>query len=175
MTTDPNPPEVHNWYVSQKFDIQTYLKERVHGQLAYFNRKSSLEKDKFMRLQWTLIVGSALTPLLGSAAALCKMSEKLVVVENIFLVLALASASVVGIVANALKTFKSQENWLNNRTTCEMLHREKFLFEAGVPPYDKPETREKIFVKQVEDMLAREQNQWLSVSQTNLSESDTKS
>ncbi len=159
--------QVHNWYVGDKFDIQTYLKERVYGQLAYFNSKSSAEKKKFMRLQWTLIVGSALTPLLGSAAALCKMSEKLIILENIFLILALVSASIVGIVANALKTFKSQENWLNNRTTCEMLHREKFLFEAGVPPYDKAETRDKLFVRQVEDMLAREQNQWFTVSQTN--------
>ncbi len=155
--------EVHNWYVSDSgFDIKKYLEERVQGQLAYFNQKSASEKRKFMRLQWTLIICSALTPLFGSVAAFFRDHKML---EGIFLAIALTNSVVVAIVANAIKTFKSQENWLNNRATCEMLHREKFLFEAGVPPYDNEANRNRLFVKRVEDMLAREQNQWLTIAQ----------
>ena len=67
------------------------------------------------------------------------------------------------ILTAALKTFKYQENWINYRTTCEALKKEKFLYEAGISDYQQSEDKEAQFVDRVEALLARENTLWLSI------------
>jgi hypothetical protein len=60
----------------------------------------------------------------------------------------------------ALKTFKYQENWINYRTTCETLKKEKYLYDAGLSDYQESVDREAQFVDRLEALLVRENSIW---------------
>lgn len=175
-----NPPivedtEVHGWYITDTFDIRSYLKYRLRGQLAYYNKKSGQEKDKFMRYQWTLIIGSALTPALVSLTTITFSDPDIQAFMRGFMYwITMGVSVIVSITAGALKTFKYQENWASIRAVCEMINREKFLYEASVGDYADKAKRDGLFVERIEGLLAREQNQWLSAATQQTSNSKPK-
>jgi hypothetical protein len=162
--TPPKEEKVHGWYISPSgFDIESYLNKRIHGQLEYFNSKSSSEKTKYFNYQWTLIICSSLTPILVS------VSESSIInrdgwLHNAIYIITLATSFIVSVLAAALKTFKYQENWTTTRAVCEMINREKFLYEACVGDYSDKKRRDALFVERIEGLLAREQNQWLGTA-----------
>lgn len=163
MLEEPEDNEVHGWYVRKDFDVTVYLKNRLRGQLKYFNAKSSQEKTTYMRYQWTLIIGSALTPALLSAST-ADYGAYTDFVRSFMHWTTLIVSVIVSIMAAALKTFKYQENWATTRAVCEMINREKFLYEACVGEYANKSKRDALFVEKVEGLLAREQNQWLGTT-----------
>jgi hypothetical protein len=69
---------------------------------------------------------------------------------------------IVAILTAALKTFKYQENWLNYRTTCETLRKEKYFYEAGLVEYASADDKEAAFVERVESLISRENTMWVS-------------
>jgi hypothetical protein len=77
--------------------------------------------------------------------------------------IATLTSVIVVILTAALKTFKYQENWINYRTTCEALKKEKYLYDAGLSDYQLSDDREAQFVEKVEALLSRENTLWLSV------------
>ncbi len=77
--------------------------------------------------------------------------------------LATLTSVIVVILTAALKTFKYQENWINYRTTCEALKKEKYFYDAGLSDYQQSDDREAQFIDRVEALLARENTLWLSV------------
>lgn len=171
ITNIKKEEEVHGWYITDTFDMKLYLQNRLHGQLAYYNKRSGQEKDKFMKYQLILIVGSALTPALVSLAS---MKFDIEYVDSFLLALTMITSILVSISANFLKTFKYQENWASIRAVCEMINREKFLYEASVGDYSDKAKRDGLFVERIEGLLAREQNQWLAAATQQSSNSKTK-
>ncbi len=172
-TAQKKEEEVHGWYVRETFDMSFYLHNRLRGQLKYFNDKSSSEKDKFIKYQWTLIICSALTPVLVSATQ-ADFGEYKEIINGLMYWATLGISVVVSIMAAALKTFKYQENWATTRAVCEMINREKFLYEAGVGEYADKGKRDALFVERIEGLLAREQNQWLGAATQNTRTEDVK-
>jgi hypothetical protein len=68
----------------------------------------------------------------------------------------------VAILTAGLKAFKYQENWINYRTTCETLRKEKYFYEAGLGEYASAEDKEALFVDRVESLISRENTMWVS-------------
>ncbi len=169
QTSQTQPDEkVQDWYVSpSSFDIERYLNKRIHGQLEYFNGKSSSEKTKYFNYQWTLIICSSLTPILVSVSESSILGSRDGLVHNLVYIITLATSFIVSVLAAALKTFKYQENWTTTRAVCEMINREKFLYEACVGDYADKKRRDALFVERIEGLLAREQNQWLGTANAN--------
>jgi hypothetical protein len=159
---------VHGWYISPNgFDIETYLNKRIYGQLEYFNKKSSTEKTKYFNYQWTLIICSSLTPILVSVSESSILGSRDGWLHNLVYIITLSTSFIVSVLAAALKTFKYQENWTTTRAVCEMINREKFLYEACVGDYADKKRRDALFVERIEGLLAREQNQWLGTANAN--------
>ena len=113
-------------------------------------------------MQWALIVLAAITPILieldlnplGHVAA---NGEKGGVIQW-----ATLTSAIVAILTAGLKTFKYQENWINYRTTCETLRKEKHFYDAGLGAYATAADTEAIFVDRVESLISRENTLWLS-------------
>jgi hypothetical protein len=165
---------VHGWYISASgFNMQQYLDKRIKGQLAYFNFKSGEQKNKYFNYQWTLIICSSLTPILVSFYDSNLLGDRDGFLHKFVYMSTLATSFIVSVLAAALKTFKYQENWTTTRAVCEMINREKFLYEAGVGDYASAKKRDGVFVERIEGLLAREQNQWLNAS-TNTEKRDSK-
>jgi hypothetical protein len=139
---------------TEKF--QKYLKERYYDQTNWYDTKSLWNQKWYRRLQWGLIVFSAMTPVLIAidwGLPTYPLLRWVPIITSVF----------VAILASALKTFKFQENWINYRTTCETLKKEIQFYEAGIGEYANAEDKEALFVERVENLISRENTLWLSV------------
>ena len=135
--------------------FQKYIKERYHDQINWYDNKSLWNQKWYRRLQWGLIVFSAMTPVLIAIDWRLPTYPLLRWVPIVTSVL-------VAILASALKTFKFQENWLNYRTTCETLKKEIHFYEAGIGEYANAEDKETLFVERVENLISREHSLWIA-------------
>lgn len=133
-------------------DFQNYLEKRYEDQVKWYDNKAILNQKIYKRFQWLVIILSALTPIL-------------IAVEEIFHWPAIIIAAIVAILTTALKTFRYQEHWLNYRTTCETLKKEKVFYDAQAGPYRDAEDRDITFVERVEALISQENTTWLSTAQ----------
>jgi len=148
-----------------KEQFDRYLKDRYEDQINWYDRKSVWNQTWYKRLQWGLIVLSSLTPVLIAIDAL---DDKMVWLAAI----PLTTATLVAIFTATIKTFNFQENWLNYRTTCETLRKEKFLYNAGAGAYAGVANREVLFVERVESLISRENTLWLANNTTKQENTD---
>ena len=123
-------------------NFATYLKDRYFDQINWYDKKSQESQKKYRQLQWSLIILAALTP------ALIELDLNEVLGKG-FGHLATLTSVIVAILTAALKTFKYQENWINYRTTCETLRKEKHFYDGEVGEYQRAENRESLFVERV--------------------------
>ena len=136
-----------------------YLKDRYQDQVDWYDRKAGQNQKIYRRFQWALIGLSAVTP------ALVGLKTELLIAGTSHS-LAIYTSVAVAVLSAALKTFKFQENWINYRTTCETLLKERYLFEAGLQGYGRSPDREALFVNRVEALISRENTLWLSAQRS---------
>ena len=58
-----------------------------------------------------------------------------------------------------LKALKYQENWINYRTTCQTLRKEKHFYDAELNDYRGAKDKEAVFVERVESLISRDCHQ----------------
>lgn len=133
-----------------KENFEKYLKERYEDQVNWYDKKSMINQKIYRSLQWIIIVLAAIDPVL----ILSK--------EYYLNIIAAVFAITIAIAAAAQKTFKYQENWINYRTTCEMLKKEKFFYNSKIQGYESVRDPESYFVERVEEMISRENTYWVS-------------
>ena len=132
-----------------------YLAERYEDQIDWYDGKAAAQQKMYRWMQWTVIVLAALTPILIEIN-LNKATA------NGFDHLPTVTAAVVAILTAGLKTFKYQENWINYRTTCETLRKEKHYYDAEIGDYGTAGDKEALFVDRVESLISRENTMWIS-------------
>lgn len=141
--------------------FKRYLEERYNGELSYYNKKSSHNKKWNQRFQISIIVLSAITPVLAL------LDKQIFNIETKFLTTVVAS--LVAIASSIGKFMKYEENWVNYRSVCESLTREKYLMEAGISEYARcadNESRYKLFVERAESIMSKESGLWLTSAST---------
>lgn len=67
---------------------------------------------------------------------------------------------IVAIISGMQKIFCYHENWIQYRTTSELLKKTRILYLSKVPPYDKEDAK-KLLVQDVEKILSKEVNNWV--------------
>ena len=108
---------------------EEYLQQRVDDQIAWYNSKSQKCQRSFKALRFFEIAAAALIPLLSGY-----VSEW----QGLGYAVGFLGFCV-AVVAGTLGLFQYQELWVEYRTICETLKREKFLFLTGVEPYNTGE------------------------------------
>lgn len=131
---------------------EEYIKERVDDQAAWFSQKSQYNQKLFKRLRVAEVIFATAIPFLSG-----HISDGDVVIK---IVIGLFGAAI-AIISGLLAIYKFQENWIQYRTICEALKREKLLFLTRTSPYDKQEPYP-IFVKNIESLLSKENIAWAS-------------
>jgi len=135
----------------EKFD--EYLNERYLDQISYYGSKAGKNKRLYNWFQWTVIVVSAVLPVL------------VVSIREDYKWAAAGLSVVLAIGTSALKAFKFQENWMNFRQMAETLKQEKYFCEAGLGPYANSPDKRTTFVDRVETLISRENAIWINVHQ----------
>lgn len=130
-----------------------YLQERLEPQIDWYDSKSLRNQRIFKRLRMVEIVAAALIPLI-SGAMLSDPRFQLISA----IIIALLGVTI-AITAGFLSLGQHQEHWIEYRTTCESLKKEKFLFQTGVEPYNG-ETAFALLVQRVETLVSKENTNW---------------
>lgn len=143
----------------EKETFSQYLTDRYADQIDWYDRKAADNQRIFRLLQWSVIVLAAITPIL------IELDLDDLIVEGFGHVPTLTSA-IVAILTAGLSTFKYQEHWINYRTTCETLRKEKHFYDAGLGDYRATDDREALFVDRVESLISRENTMWVSTHKT---------
>lgn len=129
-----------------------YLKDRVEDQIRWYDRKSQSNQRWFKRLRVAEVVCAASIPFLSGYIHVYQ-DEITVVVGGLGLVVAC--------IAGLLGLYQFQENWIEYRTTCESLKKEKYLFLTCSDPYDcEGEKRLQLLVYRVETLISKENTNW---------------
>lgn len=136
-------------------DENTYLKERLQDQLAWFERKSSWNQKRYRFLRTMVLILSVSIPLM---AGFVQEGGK-------YLQYGIAGAGLLIAIAEGLiSIYKYHDNWVQYRASAEALKREQYLLMTGTGPYEKKfqndQERLQTLVGRVEQILGSDIEQW---------------
>ena len=131
-------------------NFNKYLEERYNSQVKWYDEKSKSNQKIYKFLQWTIIIFAAITPILVLQR------------EYYINIIAAVLAVIVAISAGSQKAFNYQENWINYRTTCEVLKKEYFFYTNKVQGYENAANPEGLFVERVESIISKENVYWIA-------------
>jgi len=136
-------------------DIKEYIEKRVDNQINWYDKKSQDAQKRYKQLQITEIILASLIPLLSGHMASCKY---MAVIVGLF-------GAVIAVIESISKLNQYHENWIQYRSTCEMLRYQKHLYLTESAPYNRQdETIENIFVRTIETIISSENNQWKNIN-----------
>ena len=136
-------------------DIKEYLEKRVDDQINWYDQKSKDAQKWYKRLQKAEIILASLIPLLSGYVA---SNKCIAFIVGLF-------GAVIAVIESISKLNKYHENWIQYRSTCEMLRYQKHLYLTGSAPYNnQDETIENIFVHNIENIISSENNQWKNIN-----------
>jgi hypothetical protein len=134
-------------------NAEEYIQKRLQDQIEWYDSKSLSNQRVFKRLRLFEIVAAALIPLLsGAAISFPKLQLFSMVIVGLL-------GIAVTIIAGILSLGQHQEHWIEYRTTCESLKKEKFLFQTGVEPYIGEDAFH-LLVQRVETLVSKENTNW---------------
>lgn len=83
---------------------------------------------------------------------------------------------IIAVIESLTKLYKLHENWIQYRSTSELLKYQKFLYITQSAPYAiSDESIFNLFVRNIEQIVSSENNQWkITHSQIEANKSDTK-
>ena len=132
-------------------DIKYYLETRVDDQINWYSNKSSNAQKYYKRYQVIEIIIASTIPILAPFTTSIKY---------IPLVIAVLGATIT-IIEAITRLYKFHENWIEYRTTSELLKYHKFLYITKSAPYnDVEETVENVFIRNIESIISSENNNW---------------
>ena len=147
-------------------DIHEYIVQRVEDQINY-DKKSKSAQKYYKRYQIIEICCAALIPVLsGYTAKIWWLSIPVALL-----------GAIIAAIESIVRLYNFHENWIEYRTTCELLRNEKNLYLMSAGPYGStPESKEQLFVRNVETLISSENSKWKKFeSETTTNASHTKS
>jgi len=137
----------------EKTEFDEYVKQRYEKEIQWYDKKSMHNQQYYNRIQFTLIVCSAITPVVIALSFSFQ--------SDVGKWISVGFAVITAIAASTLKIFKYYENWTNYRTVCETLKKEIYLYNASLDEYENATDKKSLFVERVETVISRENTLWL--------------
>ena len=132
-------------------DAAEYIAQRLDNQIEWYDRKSLSNQYWYKRLRMTQFVAAALIPFFTAYLSEIPMTKFVVGVFGV----------AIAVVTAALDLYRFQEHWIEYRTTCESLKKEKFLFLANSGPYGSGSVAMfQLLVQRVEALISKEHSNW---------------
>lgn len=131
-------------------NAEEYIKQRLEDQIGWYDRRSKTSQRMFKWLRLAEIILAGSIPVIAGITA------------NEFLSWTTLTAflgATVAILAAVLALYQYQEHWIEYRTTCESLKKEKYLFLTKVEPYNGDNAFETL-VQRVETLVSKENTNW---------------
>lgn len=127
-----------------------YYKTRFQDQLSWYESKAIYYKRIDLFLNVIIYISAVLVPV--SIAVLPSAYRFIQIGLSVELLICLFIS----------KVYKPESNWLNYRSTAEILKREAILFQSAAGDYGNSELAHETFVEHVESIISRENTLWLT-------------
>ena len=125
--------------------------KRLDEQIAWYDKKSSLNQRWFKTLKIAQIAAGALIPFTSSVGAPASVAGALGVLIVIF---------------EGLQSLSQyQRNWVAYRATCEQLTQEKFLWLAKAGTYSSAASPDAFLAERIEALISSEAATWTTTIQ----------
>ena len=139
---------------------ERYIDERVKQYQGWYDRKSVVMKNRYLRMRAFTVVGGGLVPVL------INMDVDLSIRGYSVIKLMVTLISLLVVIFVSLESvYHYREQWKNYRSTEQLLGHEQFLYRAKVGPYKGLDSKEAFlqFVERVEDAISAENAATLNV------------
>lgn len=137
-------------YHGNKMKQEEYMQQRVEDQIEWYSRKASLNKNWYIRLEVIAIVLSVSIPFVSNF-----MTANTPWVKHIVSLMGVLIAAISGLVG----LMKYRDNWVEYRTTAELLRHERYMFLTKSGAYSGGK-RFDTFVQTIENLLSSEIAKW---------------
>ena len=144
----PELPEIESG------NIDSYIRNRLDEQIKWYDQKSQEAQRIYRRMQVVELIIAALIPLLSSYTV---GHSKIAFAVG-------ALGAVIAIIEGIERLYHYHENWIEYRAVCETLKHEKNLYLMNAFPYGADESKEQLFVHNVEDLISSEGSKWKSAN-----------
>ena len=133
-------------------DSDQYISQRLEDQINWYDKKSQSAQKNYKRIRLVEFICAATIPFL--AGMMADDSSYLKVIVG-------ALGVVVAVITAVQGLYQWNEDWIQYRTTCESLKKEKFLFLTKSEPYDSDEKDNlNLLVQRVETLVSKENTNW---------------
>ena len=129
-------------------DKPNYIQDRLEDQQKWYEKKANENKRKHHFLQISIIISGALIPIINSIPYLDTETR---IVSSIL-------GGIIIIITGTIQLKKYQENWIQYRTTEEILKKEKFLYLSSAGEYSNLDDEEKhrLLVERTESAISNQ-------------------
>lgn len=135
-------------------NVDEYIAKRVDSQIKWFSEKSQKNQRIYKLTQFAEIICATAIPLLSGYSS----------TSSIALTVGILGA-VIAIIESTSKLCKFHENWIQYRTTAELLKHEKYLYQTCSGPYaSEPDSIPKQFINNIENILVSENHSWVKTN-----------
>lgn len=138
---------------SLTLDESKYIKERLDEQINWYDTKSIKNQKVYKRIKILQIISAALIPFLASLVADFKY----------FIYVVSFLGVLVSILEGILSLGKYHENWIEYRSICETLKREKYMFLGKAGVYSENSSLE-VLVERIETIISNENINWANLN-----------
>jgi hypothetical protein len=134
-----------------------YVESRLDDQIAWYNKKSAFNQNRYKTLRVVEILLATSIPFLTGF-----ISDSSPVFHVGFQVAVGGAGIIIAVISGLLALNQSPENWIEYRTTCESLQSLRFKFLARAQPYDGDDAFVTL-VDLVEGLIAKKNRKWAKI------------
>lgn len=137
--------------------MENYLRDRLEDQINWYDEKSMVCQRNYNCNKYIQIISGALVPALTPFSLLF---------DSFIFTITTAILGLFIVVSQSISSIKKfHENYIQYRTTCEVLKHEKYLYLFNVEPYDNEKEPLKLLVSRVESIISNENINWQTMRQ----------
>jgi hypothetical protein len=134
---------------------EDYIKDRLDNQIAWYDRKSSINQRKYKKYKRLEFIIAATIPVITTLTAIIPHE----ILEKALLFTAAFGGIVLVVINKTLELEDYFKFWKEYRTTCESLQYERALYLTRSEPYDEDDAFP-LLVQKTESILSKETQRW---------------
>lgn len=131
----------------------TYVQNRLNDQIKWYSNKSKKAQSCYKKIMISTFILNAAIP------TILLFSDFISLVVKVFVTLITA---IITILNGIIQLNNYQDIWLNYRTTCENLLREKILYETMSGKYKNVEDPLELLILTCEKIMDSETKEWVN-------------
>lgn len=137
----------------ENFTKEEYISQRVDQQIDWYDRKSKKAQKYYKSLTYVILISAAIIPLLANLLS-----------NSIWIKLIISALGILTTLSQGIINLNDyNQNWIEYRTVCETLKKEKYMYLTQAGVYSDNEDSFKFFAERVESIISQENVNWANI------------